>query len=115
MLVNYAAYMALFKDLDSITLIDGLGDRVPASLSFDECAMFILCFLTLFVFFFSIRHMCEVIVLSLSLLYLFCRLLSSLVSVTSVDWIHQRFVTTFLPPNAISHVYTLHLVNFKAQ
>jgi hypothetical protein len=83
------------------------------SLASDECTGIIPCFLTLYTFLVSFTHTCDLISFSLP----FFPLLISYNSfyscfVTSVDWIHQCFETTFPPPNAIS--YSPYTVNFIA-
>ena len=84
------------------------------SLAFDESSGIFLCFLTLYIFLVSFTQTCDLISFSLP----FFPLLISQTSFyacfrTSVDWIHQRFETTFLPPNAVW--YSLYVVNIMAR
>ena len=85
------------------------------SLVSDECSRIILFFFfnIIYIFLVSFTHTCDLISFSLPFFPLLISQ-SSFYScfVPSVDWIHQCFETTFLPPNAVS--YSLYVVNIIA-
>ena len=94
--------------------IDGWITGPCTSLASDECSRIILCvFLTVYLFLVSFTHTCDLISFSIPCFPLLISQ-NSFYScfVTSVDWIHQCFETTFPPPNAVS--YSLYVVNIVA-
>lgn len=102
----------IVEDLDSWTLMDGLQDHVPRWLPTNVPGSFCV-FLTVHLFLVSFTHTCDLISFSIPCFPLLISQ-NSFYScfVTSVDWIHQCFETTFPPPNAVS--YSLYVVNIIA-